>query len=80
MSGKCLILFGIPALTSLMEVAEAMGVDEYMVFRTHPMQIRFKNGSLIIFKGMDKPAKLKSLNGVSIVWVEECSEVKVCRV
>ena len=59
-----------------MEVAEAMGVDEYMVFRTHPMQIRFKNGSLIIFKGMDKPAKLKSLNGVSIVWVEECSEGK----
>ena len=25
---------------------------------------------------MDKPAKLKSLNGVSIVWIEECSEVK----
>lgn len=60
----------------LMEVAEAMGVDDYMTFTSSPMQVRFKNGSLIIFKGMDKPAKLKSLNGVSIVWVEECSEVK----
>ena len=40
------------------------------------MQIRFANGSKIIFKGMDKPEKLKSLNGVSIVWIEECSEVK----
>ena len=40
------------------------------------MQVKFKNGSKIIFKGMDKPAKLKSLNGVSIVWIEECSEVK----
>ena len=40
------------------------------------MQVRFRNGSKIIFKGMDKPAKLKSLNGVSIVWIEECSEVK----
>lgn len=60
----------------LMEVAEAMGVDHLVTFTTSPMQVRFKNGSLIIFKGMDKPAKLKSLNGVSIVWIEECSEVK----
>ena len=41
-----------------------------------PMQIKFPNGSRIIFKGMDKPAKVKSLNGVSIVWLEECSEIK----
>ena len=60
----------------LEEVANAMGVEEYLTFTTSPMQARFKNGSRIIFKGMDKPAKLKSLNGVSIVWIEECSEVK----
>lgn len=41
-----------------------------------PMQIKFHNGSRIIFKGMDKPEKVKSLNGVSIVWLEECSEIK----
>ena len=60
----------------LEEVANAMGVEEYLTFTTNPMQVRFKNGSSIIFKGMDKPAKLKSLNGVSVVWIEECSEVK----
>lgn len=60
----------------LMEVVEAMEVSEYVTFTTSPMQVRFSNGSKIIFKGMDKPAKLKSLNGVSIVWIEECSEVK----
>lgn len=60
----------------LLEVAEAMEVDPYLTFTTSPMQVRFQNGSKIIFKGMDKPAKLKSLNGVSIVWIEECSEVK----
>lgn len=60
----------------LEEVANAMGVEEYLTFTTSPMQVRFKNGSRIIFKGMDKPAKLKSLNGVSVVWIEECSEVK----
>lgn len=60
----------------LEEIANAMGVEEYLTFTTSPMQVRFKNGSRIIFKGMDKPAKLKSLNGVSVVWIEECSEVK----
>ena len=41
-----------------------------------PMEFIFPNGSRIIFKGMDKPEKVKSLNGVSIVWFEECSEIK----
>lgn len=41
-----------------------------------PLRIRFHNGSVIIFKGMDKPEKIKSINGVSIVWLEECSEIK----
>lgn len=40
-----------------------------------PLRIRFPNGAQIIFKGMDKPEKVKSINGVSIVWIEECSEV-----
>lgn len=40
-----------------------------------PLRIKFPNGSQIIFKGMDKPEKIKSINGISIVWIEECSEV-----
>lgn len=60
----------------LIEVAESMEVSHLLTFTLSPMQVRFRNGSKIIFKGMDKPAKLKSLNGVSIVWIEECSEVK----
>lgn len=47
-----------------------------VISRVSPMQFKFPNGSRIIFKGMDKPQKVKSLNGVSIVWLEECSEVK----
>lgn len=47
-----------------------------VIYKTSPMQLIFPNGSKIIFKGMDKPTKLKSINGVSIVWFEECSEVK----
>lgn len=41
-----------------------------------PFKLTFPNGSEIIFKGMDKPEKLKSINGVTIVWLEECSEIK----
>ena len=40
-----------------------------------PMELRFPNGSRIIFKGMDNPEKIKSIHGVSIVWLEECSEI-----
>lgn len=41
-----------------------------------PMEIRFPNGSRIIFRGMDDEQKIKSINGVSIVWLEECSEIR----
>lgn len=47
-----------------------------VVYKTSPMALSFPNGSKIIFKGMDKPAKLKSINGVTIIWIEECSELK----
>lgn len=60
----------------LEEIIIEMGLDDTIKCNTSPMQIRFPNGSKIIFKGMDKPAKLKSINNVSLVWIEECSEVK----
>ncbi|WP_142415419.1 PBSX family phage terminase large subunit [Hathewaya massiliensis] len=58
------------------EIIIEMGLDDRIKCITSPMQIRFPNGSKIIFKGMDKPAKLKSIHNVSIVWIEECSEIK----
>ena len=47
-----------------------------VVAKESPFKLTFPNKSEIIFKGMDKPEKLKSLNGVTIVWLEECSEIK----
>lgn len=47
-----------------------------VIARKSPMEIEFPNGSKIIFKGMDKPQKIKSINGLSIVWLEEASEIK----
>lgn len=51
-------------------------IKDKVVARTSPMSLDFPNGSKVIFKGMDKPEKLKSINDVSIVWIEEASEVK----
>lgn len=64
-------------LVEILTNMDLVGDGKYKVKCTiSPMKIRFPNGSQIIFKGMDKPDKLKSINGVSIVWLEECSEIK----
>lgn len=64
-------------LVEILEELDLVGIGKKKVrCTTSPMQIKFPNGSKIIFKGMDKPTKLKSINGVSIVWLEECSEIK----
>ncbi|MFC0188478.1 PBSX family phage terminase large subunit [Fictibacillus aquaticus] len=60
----------------LEEIIIDLDLDSRVRCISSPMQIRFPNGSKIIFKGMDKPAKLKSINNISIVWLEECSEIK----
>ena len=45
-----------------------------VIAKESPFKLTFPNGSEVIFKGMDKPEKLKSINGVTIVWLEECSD------
>jgi phage terminase large subunit len=71
----------------LFEILDDMGIltEDVRTFRKKrnkvlalrsPLRFRFPNGSQIIFKGLDKPEKVKSINGVSIVWMEECSEIK----
>jgi phage terminase large subunit len=61
----------------LREIIYDLGLTrKQVIIYKNPIQIDFCNGSKIIFKGMDKPEKLKSINDVSIVWLEEASEVK----
>ena len=62
-------------------IVSEMGMISYsdrqdgIVFVKSPMEIRFPNGSRIIFRGMDNKEKIKSIYGVSIIWIEECSEI-----
>jgi len=49
--------------------------DEYKINQTN-MQITFKgNGNDIIFKGLDKDEKLKSIERVTGLWIEEATEI-----
>ncbi|QHZ46420.1 PBSX family phage terminase large subunit [Bacillus sp. NSP9.1] len=57
-------------------IIEELGAQKAVQAVSSPMHIRFANGSRIIFKGMDNPSKLKSINNISLIWIEECSEVK----
>ena len=50
--------------------------NKHMVLQKKaPHRFIFPNGSEFIFRGLDNPNKLKSIHGVSIVWVEESSEI-----
>ncbi len=58
------------------EIITGLGLTHKVRKLKSPIEYIFWNGSRIIFKGMDDPAKSKSINGVAVVWIEECSEVK----
>ncbi|CAK7056023.1 PBSX family phage terminase large subunit [Tissierella sp.] len=58
------------------ELISDLELDGVVKPKVSPMRIDFPNGSQIIFKGMDKPWKLKSIHNVTIIWIEEASELK----
>lgn len=43
--------------------------------KSSDMYILFKNGSEILFAGMDDPEKLKSIHDITGIWIEEGSEL-----
>lgn len=57
-------------------LAEFQNQKTKVQYRNSPMQFLFPNGSRIIFRGMDKASKLKSIHDISIIWIEEASEIK----
>lgn len=40
------------------------------------MYIKLKNGSMIYFAGLDDPEKLKSIFNITMIWLEEASELE----
>ncbi|MGL4568832.1 MAG: PBSX family phage terminase large subunit, partial [Fusobacteriaceae bacterium] len=60
----------------LCEIIETSGMSKEFKITSTPMRIiHKKTKSRFIFRGLDKPEKLKSIHGVSIVWIEEAPEI-----
>ena len=58
------------------EIVESLNLENLIIFTKSPMQMIFLNGSRIIFRGLDKAEKLKSINDISLIWIEEASEIR----
>lgn len=58
--------------------AAKMGIAHLMKFQVSPMQVTFRTGQKIVFRGADKPTKLKSINlgrgYVKYAWFEEIDQ------
>ncbi|WCK53848.1 PBSX family phage terminase large subunit [Aneurinibacillus sp. Ricciae_BoGa-3] len=56
------------------DTINAWGLQKLFKVVESNMEIRCANGNSIIFAGMDDPEKLKSITGITGIWVEEASE------
>lgn len=50
-------------------------IYNYCSFRESSYEIEFPNGSSIIMKGLDDSEKIKSIVGITDIWIEECTEL-----
>lgn len=57
------------------EVLTAWGLAEYCNVNLTGMTIALPNGSLFLFKGADDPEKIKSIQGLTDIWIEEATEL-----
>ena len=58
----------------LKTVISDLGVGHLFTCITSPLEIRCRNKNKIIFIGADDPEKMKSLSGITGIWVEEATD------
>lgn len=56
-------------------ILNSWGLQDYYTENKATQFIKFANGSEILFKGMDDPEKIKSIAGITRIWIEEASEL-----
>ncbi len=61
---------------NLIEIIDTMEWQLLFKITQSPLRIKcVRNGNDIIFRGIDEPNKLKSINGIRHIWVEEATEL-----
>lgn len=60
------------------EVIFTYGVEDLFNINKSEMTITNKyNGNIMLFKGLQDPEKIKSINGITDIWIEEATELEV---
>lgn len=54
----------------------SFGIDKFVETNNTKMHFKFHNGNEIWCTGLDDPEKLKSIDGITSVWVEEGTEIE----
>lgn len=63
-------------ISLFISILNSWGLSDFYTENKTTQFIRFSNGSEILFKGMDDPEKIKSIAGITRIWIEEASELK----
>ncbi len=58
-----------------MEAAKIKMNTSGVKYKASPIEIEHENGNKLIFRGLDKPKKLKSIKGLNFIWVEEAEDL-----
>lgn len=62
--------------SNLKSLAYRIGIDQWLEFGKAPLSIKCKhNNNEIVFNGLDDVEKLKSITGITGVWIEEASQI-----
>ena len=59
----------------LIERVSEWGIGRHVVVNKTDKTFTFDNGNVILCKGLDEPEKIKSIAGITSVWVEEATEL-----
>mgnify|MGYP000860190875 FL=1 len=60
-----------------LEVINLYSCDKLFKINKTEMTITCINGNKMLFKSLDDPEKIKSINGITTIWAEECSEFEI---
>jgi phage terminase large subunit len=57
------------------DIVDEWGLTQFFDFKVNPLEIVCKNGNKFICRGLDEPARLKSISNPSHCWVEEGNQI-----
>lgn len=60
----------------ILDRIEEWGIGRHVTVNKTDKSFTFDNGNVIVCKGLDEPEKIKSISGITSIWMEEATELK----